>query len=131
MQGYDNAQSSIQKPNEEIVRQLYSDFLTAKAEKLVGRKEGQCVVAVRNFLGVGRDEVAGLAKNTKINSQTPALGAIIVLKLSAPGHVGVVLDYDDNTVIYYDSNGDWTQRGAIRERPIIDPKIRGYRITGL
>ena len=48
--------------------------------------------------------------------------------MSKYGHVGVVLDEDDETITYYDSNGNWTQRAAIRKIDKDDPRILGYKI---
>lgn len=120
-------------PDPVAAQELYDDWnhkqeLIAKAEKLKGTKQGQCVVAVRKFLGVGRDEIQGMAKYTKTNSESPEVGAIIKLNMSRYGHVGVVLDDTENTVTYYDSNGQWTERAAIRTIDINDPRILGYKI---
>lgn len=103
--------------------------LTEKAEKLKGSFQGQCVVAVRSFLGVGRDQIQGLAKNTKVNSTLAEVGSIIVIRSGWTGHVGVVLFTDqDGYVWYFDSNGNWTQRASIRKIKLSDPRIKGYRI---
>lgn len=118
----------IQKPSEDVILEAYSKTLTAKAENLVGTKQGQCVIAVRNFLKIGKLEVQGLAKNTTINSHDPEVGAVIVIMLSKYGHVGVVLSVDDEYVYYYDSNGDWTEYAAIRKIKITDKRIRGYHV---
>lgn len=130
---------AIKVQTAEIARIAYEDeqkqksiALTKKAESLVGTKQGQCVVAVRNFLGVSRNEIQGLAKNTRINSQTWEVGAIIVFRMSAAGHVGVALFSDANNYLWYwDSNGDWKGRGAIRKIKLDDPRIRGYRIVNI
>lgn len=106
----------------------YKQSLITKAERLKGKYQGQCVVAVRNFLGVGRDQIQGMAKSTKINSREPKIGSIIVLAMSKAGHVGVILDDQGERLMYFDSNGDWRQRGAIRYINKNDPRIRGYRI---
>lgn len=111
----------------EAAEEALSQDLTNRAEALIGKRGGQCVIFVRNFLGVGRDEIQGMAKNTKVNSQDPEVGSIIVIYASRYGHVGVVLfTTDDGYVVYADSNGSWTQRVAIRKIKINDPKIKGY-----
>lgn len=142
-------QEEIQRAQEELAKQLYEEAqqqksveLTAKAESLVGTKQGQCVVAVRKFLGVGKDEVSGMAKSTKINSQTWEVGAIIVFRgMSSAGHVAVSLFADsDNWLWYYDSNGSgryingvWhgDEKAKIRKIKLDDWRISGYHIIGL
>lgn len=106
----------------------WSSQLTTYSQTLVGKRTGQCVLAIRNYFGVPRSEVQGLAKNTKTNSKTPKIGAVIVLRMSWAGHVGLVINKNQDTVTYFDSNGNWTQRGAIRTISINDQRIVGYRI---
>lgn len=103
--------------------------LTQKAESLKGTKQGQCVIAVRNFLGVGRDQIHGYVQ-TKINSQYPQVGNIIVI-IGKYRHSGVVLFSTEDSVIYYDSNGSLNERAAIREIDIDSSAIKGYRDTGV
>lgn len=109
--------------------QEWSNQLVAYSKTLVGKRTGQCVLAVRNYFGVPKSQVSGLAKNTKANTQTPQVGSIIILKLSKVGHVGIVIKVDGNLVTYFDSNGDWRQRGAIRTIINGDRRIAGYRVT--
>lgn len=118
---------------------LLSKRLTAKAESLVGTKQGQCVVAVRNFLGVGRNEISGAAKTTKVNSKEWSVGAIIVFHgMSKDGHVAIALFATaDNWLYYWDSNADgymdkrgiWhgTEKAKIRKVKLTDKRISGYR----
>ena len=106
-----------------------SKILTAKAQKLIGTKQGQCVIAVRNFLGVGRDQISGYV-NVRINSQHPKVGNIIVI-VGRMRHGAVVLFTTATKVVYYDSNGQLTGRAAIREIKINDKRIKGYRDTGI
>lgn len=142
-------QDEIKRVEEEVKRLLYEEAqkqksieLTAKAESLVGTRQGQCVVAVRKFLGVGKDEVQGLAKSTKINSKTWEVGAIIVFRgMSSAGHVAVALFADsEDWLWYYDSNGSgryvngvWRgdEKAKIRKIKLSDYRISGYRITGI
>lgn len=118
------AQRGVMYPDYE---QAKSNQLIARAESLKGKRTGQCVIAVRSFLGISRSEIQGYARNTKINSHTPQVGAIIVLRMSSAGHVGVVLQVTDQ-VMYYDSNGDNKLRSNVRIIKINDPRIKGYRI---
>lgn len=114
-----------------IQEQEWSQQLVAYAQTLRGKRTGQCVLALRNYFGVPRSEVQGLAKNTKINSPTGKVGAVVVFKrLSWAGHVGIqITPVDANgNFQYFDSNGGWTQRGAIRTINIKDRRISGYRI---
>lgn len=109
--------------------QEWSAQLTSYSKTLVGKRTGQCVTSLRAYFGESRKDVQGLAKNTKPNTQTPEIGSIIILKMSWAGHVGKIIDIDGNTITYWDSNGDWSQRGAIRTININDRRIAGYRIT--
>lgn len=84
------------------------------------------MVFARQFSGMGSSQIAGYAKNIKTNSTVPTVGAVIKLNMSIYGHLGVVLSYDDKMVVYTDSNGQWTQRVAIRTIPLDDPRIMGY-----
>lgn len=116
----------IQKYNEALRLDLYSKELTAKAEQLIGTRGGQCLPFARKFSGMGRDKGTGLAKNIKVNSKTPQVGAVIALRMSKYGHVGVVLFTTEDSVVYADSNGQWRQIVAIRKLPLKDKRIRGY-----
>lgn len=116
-----------------------SKQLTAKAEALAGTRQGQCVVSVRQFLGVGRSEVQGWATNTKINSKVPEVGSIIIFwgsRWNKYGHVGTVLfTTADGYVYYYSPNsvGTWKQimngqgRASIQKTKIGNRTIKGYR----
>lgn len=115
---------SVEEQEQEWSRQL-----VAYSRTLVGKRTGQCVTSLRTYFGIQKSEVSGLAKNTKINSSQPKVGAIIVFKrMSWAGHVGLVIKTEGDLVTYFDSNGDWRQRGAIRTININDRKISGYRI---
>lgn len=109
----------------------WSRQLVEYSRTLQGKRTGQCVLALRNYFGVPRSEVQGLAKNTKINSQTGQVGAVIVFKrMSWAGHVAIQITPVDEqgNFQYFDSNGSWGQRGAIRTININDRRISGYRI---
>lgn len=111
--------------------QEWSSQLIAYSKKLEGKRTGQCVLALRNYFGVPRSEVQGLAKHTKVNSQTGKVGAVVVFKkMSWAGHVGIQITPVDSqgNFQYFDSNGGWSQRGAIRTINISDKRISGYRI---
>lgn len=120
-------------------QEILSKNLTARAEELLGSRQGQCVVAIRNFLGVGKDEVSGWAKDTKVNSKTPEVGSVIVFwgtKKNKYGHVGGVLFTTwDDYVVYYSPNakGTWKEimagrgRATISKVKINSKTIKGYR----
>ena len=109
--------------------QEWSRQLVAYSQTLVGKRTGQCVLAIRNYFGISRNEVAGMAKYTKANTQRPQVGSVIIFKnLSKYGHVGIVIAVNGNQITYFDSNGDWRQRGAIRTIISSDRRISGYRI---
>ena len=100
-----------------------------RAEKLNGTWQGQCVMAVRKFLNIGRESgVAGMAKNTPINSNQPEAGAIVKLDQSKYGHLAVVLKVADNQIYIYESNYNWTERARTKWIDKDDPKIMGYLI---
>lgn len=113
---------------ENKINQL-SIALTHKAESLVGTKQGQCVIAVRNFLGVDRSQIHGYVQ-VQINSTSPQVGNIIVL-VGKSRHSGVVLFTTPTRVVYYDSNGSLNQKAAIREIDVTSKLIKGYRDTGV
>lgn len=131
-------QQAIAKALEEYKKQkllAYKNELNQKAQKLKGKWQGQCVVAVRKFIwgqeadsDFARSQIKGLAAHLKTNTQTPEIGAIIKLETGYTDHVGVVLDYNDQYITYYDSNGDWTERAAIRSIKTSDQKILGFKI---
>lgn len=109
----------------------WSTQLVAYSKTLVGKRTGQCVTSLRQYFGVPKNEVQGLAKNTKINSSKGKVGAIVVFKrLSWAGHVGYQITPVDTqgNFQYFDSNGNWTGRGAVRTINISDKRISGYRI---
>jgi hypothetical protein len=107
----------------------WSSQLTAHAQKLVGKKTGHCVLALRNYFGVPRNEVQGMAKNTKTNSTTGKIGSVIIFKnLSKYGHVGLIIDEDPAYWYYFHSNIDWRGTGRIDRIAKNDSHISGYRI---
>jgi hypothetical protein len=120
---------TLSRPSDEIMEDAYSKLLTTKAQTIVGTWGGQCVIGVRNFLGVGRDQVQGLAKNTQINSQEWEVGSVIVFRhMSWAGHVAIALFADANNQLWYaDTNGNSRETWAIRHIALNDPRISGYR----
>lgn len=103
----------------------WSSQLVIYSQTLTGKRTGQCVLALRNYFGISRSEIQGLAKNTKINSKIGKVGSIIVFK---PNHVGIMIKDDGNNWSYFDSNGGQYEIGAIRKIAKNDPKIKGYRL---
>ena len=110
------------------LEEQYEKELIQKAKSLEGTRQGQCVVAVRKFLGIGRDEIQGLAKNTETNSSTPELGAIIKIKAGKTGHVGVVIGIEDDRIYIFESNWIAYEKASTRWLPINDSSIIGYKI---
>lgn len=113
--------------HEQILKTQYAKSLFEKAQKLKGRWVGQCVVAARNFLGLTRTEIGGIARNFKIDQTEPEIGSVVKLKMSRYGHVGVVLAIENDIITYFDGNGDLRERGAIRKININDKRILGYK----
>lgn len=107
----------------------WSKQLTAYAQTLVGKRTGSCVLSLRNHFGVPRNEVQGAAKQTKINSSTGKVGAVIVFRnLSKWGHVGLIIADEGDHWLYFHSNMSFTGRGRIDRIAKTDKKISGYRI---
>lgn len=105
---------------------LWSKQLTVYSQTLVGKRTGQCVMALRNYFGIPYSEVHGYARYTKINSHEAKVGSVIVLNMSRYGHVGIVIAVSGDKVTYFDSNGNWRQRGAIRTINKNNRLILGY-----
>lgn len=106
----------------------WSYQLVAYAKTLEGKRTGQCVLTLRNYFGIPRSEVQGLAKSVIPNTQNAKIGSVIILNMSKYGHVGIVIALEADNIVYFDGNGNWTQRGAIRRINKNDKRIRGYRI---
>lgn len=107
----------------------YSWELTQRATKLVGSRQGVCTMAVRKFLGVGANEIQGVAKNNRSNSQIPEVGAVIITSESSWGHVGIVLSFTETDVTIYESNVPLgSEIAGIRTLKLNDPRIVGYKI---
>lgn len=118
---------AIEQLQKQIRLDNLSKELSAKAQSLVGKKTGQCTLAVRSFLGVGPDEIHGYVQTT-INSHDPYVGSIIVI-VGRSRHSGVVLFSTPTEVTYYDSNGDWKETSKIRTIKVTDKRIKGYHVT--
>lgn len=113
----------LYKPSEEQIK------LISQANALRRTTQGQCVSAIRNFLGVGRDQVSGIAKNLIINSEIPQIGAIIKLDMSRNGHIGVIIDINKEVITYYDSNGNLNEKADVRIIKVDDIRVLGYKIV--
>lgn len=86
-------------------------------------------MAVRKFLGVGANEIQGVAKNNRSNSQIPEVGAVIITSESSWGHVGIVLSFTETDVTIYESNVPLgSEIAGIRTLKLNDPRIVGYKI---
>lgn len=108
----------------------WSNQLVAYARSLEGKRLGQCVLTLRNYFGVPRSEVQGMAKNTKINSSTGKVGAVVVFKrMSWAGHVAIqITPVDSNGNFQYFAGNENRGRAVIKTININDPRISGYRI---
>lgn len=102
--------------------------LTDRATSQIGKKGGQCVVFVRNFGELGRDQVSGYARNTKTNSTEPEIGAVVVTKESSVGHVAIVIGQTDTQIQVVESNYSWNQRISTRWIDKDYSLIKGYLI---
>lgn len=123
---YDQLKAYEEKRQE----QEWSNQLVAYSKTLVGKRTGQCVVALRKYFGVPKGQMGGMAKSTQPNTREAKVGSIIVFKnMSKWGHVGIVIKVDGELVTYFDSNGQWAERGAIRTIIKSDRRISGYKIT--
>lgn len=122
---YDELKAYQEKKAEE----QWSAELVAYSQTLVGKRTGQCVLALRQRFGVPKNEVQGMAKSTQINSQTGKVGSVIVFKnLSKYGHVGIIIKDEGSHWLYFHSNMDWRGTGRIDRISKTDPRISGYRI---
>lgn len=108
----------------------WSSQLVEYAKTLQGKNTGQCVLTLRNYFGIPRSEVQGLAKNTKINSTTGKVGAIVVFKrMSWAGHVAIqITPVDANGNFTYFAGNENKGRAVIKTINISDKRISGYRI---
>lgn len=111
--------------NPELEKQAYD---IARAEKLIGTKQGQCIVAARNF--TGRADIRGQASRLPVNSEQPQVGAIVKLNESKSGHVGVVLYIRGEEIYIYESNYNFSEQAGTRWLSINNSAIVGYWIGG-
>ena len=113
---------SVIKADYEAMEIAYSNWLKeqekekliTKAKKLIGTRQGQCVVADRKFLELTPDQISGIARNFVVDSQEPEIGAIVKLKESRAGHVAVVLDVTPTQIYIYESNYAAYERASMR-----------------
>lgn len=102
-------------------------YLDNKTKGLVRTKQGQCVVAVRNFLSLNREQISGIAKNFKIDSKTPSIGAIVKTSESIYEHVAVVIDETDTQILIFESNYKFNEYASVRWLDKNSNKIVGYK----
>lgn len=117
----------------------WSNQLVNYANTLVGKRTGHCVLTLRNYFGVSKNEVQGSAKSTQINSKTGKVGAVIVFRgMSKWGHVAYqitpVRPNGDFEYFAGNENGSRSEIAMGRAKSVIktinisDPRISGYRI---
>lgn len=91
---------------------------------------GQCVNYVKYVLGNKAVNYSGNAEDWQrfINSTEPSMYSIVVLNMSAWGHVGFIIAYDAETVTIRSRNweGKWIVSDNILSRD--DARILGYII---
>lgn len=131
-------QAEIQKLEQLRLKQIederiraYSIELTSKAEKLVGTKQGQCVLAARRLVFgnefLGKDYIQGYVRyNPKNLIRDPQVGSFIIMMPYGWRHTGVVLFSTPTDVYYYDSNWDLKGTAKIQHRKLNDLTIKGY-----
>jgi len=104
-------------------------LLQQQAEKLKGKWGGQCTFFVRQFLKATQNNIPSLARLTPTNSTEPELYAIVKTKESRFGHLGIVIDFDEESVTIFESNVPLgSEKIGIRKLKINDARILGYHI---
>lgn len=108
--------------------QALSAELVRKAESLVGKRGGQCVVFVKQFLGVTGSW--GWARNVKPNRSAPEVGAVMITNQSKWGHVQVVLTPIDEHGGVWIVDSNYRFDGRIRMRYVIINKVKviGFKV---
>ena len=103
-----------------------TEILIQRAKKLKGTTQGSCVTFARNFLRLSGDEIKGVAKNLRTNSETPEVGAIGKTNESRYGHLFVIIGIEGENLTIVDSNYGWDNKVRIRQLSTQDRRILGY-----
>jgi surface antigen len=84
-----------------------------------------CVTFAKQRSGINVGSI-GVARNHPINSQTPKVGGIVVLREGKVGHVAVVIGVENGSIILDEANYVHCHRTTGRTLPLDSPDIRGY-----
>lgn len=84
-----------------------------------------CVSHVRAITGTNTG-IIGVARNHPINSQTPEVGAIVVLAEGSIGHVAVVTSVNEESITLDEANYAHCQRTTGRTLKRTSSRIRGF-----
>ena len=85
-----------------------------------------CISYAKAVLGHSQGEFWGNAKDIKPTSDSPSIGAVVLLKEGKSGHAGVVINFTEEEITITESNyipGKVTQRTLKRNYP----PIQGYK----
>ena len=101
-------------------------YVVAKTLPYLGNKSlsCNCVLFAKDYLGI--TETLGAAKYIKPNSSEPKVGSMVLLKEGTLGHVGVVLDINNDEIWFIESNFRSCMI-TYRSLKTDDPRIKGYR----
>lgn len=121
-------EESVRLEREARERIIYQEYLYKKAQSLVGKRGGTCVIFVKSFFGV--KDSWGWARNVKVNSKTPQVGSVMVTNQSKWGHIQIVLTPVDehNGIWIVDSNYNFDGKVRIRYVILNKTPVIGYRI---
>lgn len=86
--------------------------------------ENSCVALAKAVTGYSG--VIGYAYNWPINTMEPAVGEVVVLQEGKFGHVAIIIDIKDNSLLLYESNYIPGKITDNREISIHSPDIVGY-----
>lgn len=91
----------------------------------LGYNPCSCVSYARWRTGINVGSI-GVAAKHPVNSETPSVGAIIVLHSKPDGHLGAVESFTDTTVTFSDCNQDFKCKCGTRTYQLTDSRIVGY-----
>ena len=101
-------------------------YVVAQTIPYLGNKSlsCNCVLFSKDYLGI--TETLGVARFIKATSTEPKIGSMVLLKEGTLGHVGVVLDVNNDEIWIVESNYKPCMI-TYRSLKIGDPRIKGYR----
>ena len=74
-----------------------------KYERMNGRRGGQCVVFIQNQFKPNKD-FTGIAGKIKPNATDPKIGQVVITKEGQVGHVALIINITDKTLVLAESN---------------------------